>query len=170
MNLNLETKISLQDFHRHVIATDVQCGGTAVLDELKQIAIEPGESLSKLLSQWVRVRCPREKHFQEDCWYATEVALDRCRCAHSEFRGYPVPKNERYVDFMPKQREAIESGSFPFSTEIRAAQWSEMPPPLVREREPWKYYILDGQQRVIRHWYHGVSIVRVFIYKGELEV
>jgi hypothetical protein len=35
--------------------------------------------------------------------------------------------------------------------------------PLVREREPEKYYILDGQLRVIWHWYHQRPGVKVFI-------
>jgi hypothetical protein len=62
-------------------------------------------------------------------------------------------------------------GSFPYSSEIRAA-WSEtpMPQPLVSERKLGKYYILDGQLRVIRHWYHQLPNVKVFVYRGKLDV
>jgi hypothetical protein len=45
-----------------------------------------------------------------------------------------------------------------------------MPEALVRERESEKYYILDGQLRVIRHWYHQVPDVKVFIYRGQLAI
>ena len=42
--------------------------------------------------------------------------------------------------------------------------------PYSSEREPEKYYVLDGQLRVIRHWYHNVPNVKVFIYRGQLAV
>lgn len=45
-----------------------------------------------------------------------------------------------------------------------------MPEPLVQEREPEKYFVLDGQLRVIRHWYHNVPNVGVFIYRGKLDL
>ena len=45
-----------------------------------------------------------------------------------------------------------------------------MPEPLIEERGPEKYYVLDGQLRVIRHWYHNVPDVRVFIYGGDRAV
>jgi len=45
-----------------------------------------------------------------------------------------------------------------------------MPQPLVSERKLGKYYILDGQLRVIRHWYHQLPNVKVFVYRGKLDV
>lgn len=71
---------------------------------------------------------------------------------------------------MNNQRNEIETGSFPCSSEICASWLGLMPEPLVQEREADKYYILDGQLRVIRHWYHNVPSVRVFIYRGNCNV
>jgi hypothetical protein len=30
-----------------------------------------------------------------------------------------------------------------------------------------RYYVLDGQLRLIRHWYHHISSVTVYIYRGK---
>jgi len=93
--------------------------------------------------------------------------MDECYFAHTDFRHYRVPKDERYVDFLSSQLCPIESGSFPCSWEIRAPWEGCMPEALVQERQAGKYYVLDGQLRVIRHWYHQVSLVPVFIYRGD---
>ena len=45
-----------------------------------------------------------------------------------------------------------------------------MPEPLVQEREAGMYYILDGQLRVIRHWYHNVQNGKVLIYRGRCDL
>ena len=171
MGSDLETRISLEVFQRHFLVTHLKDETAGVLDQLERRASESGGSLSTLLAECVKSRFPKEAHFQEDCWYAREIPLHGCYFAHSDFRKYPVPKDERFVDFMPKKRDEIELGSFPYSSEIRAA-WSEtlMPQPLVSERKLGKYYILDGQLRVIRHWYHQVPNVKVFVYRGKLHV
>jgi hypothetical protein len=70
---------------------------------------------------------------------------------------------------MRDKREEIDAGTFPLSAEIRAP-WQKMPEPLIQERGRERYYVLDGQLRVIRHWYHAVPNVRVFIYRGQLAV
>ena len=67
---------------------------------------------------------------------------------------------------MKDLRQEIESGLFPCSNEIRAPWSGAMPEPLVQERGADRFYVLDGQLRVIRHWYHNIPNVRVFIYKG----
>jgi hypothetical protein len=168
---DLETRISLEVFHRHVVVTHLKEKAVSVLAELERRAGQSGEPLSRLLAECVKYHYPSESHFQDDRWYVREVPLEGCYFAHTDFRGHPVPKNERFVDFMRRQHREIESGSFPCSSEIRAP-WSEcqMLQPLVREREPGKFYVLDGQLRVIRHWYHKVSNVKVFIYRGQLAV
>lgn len=164
-----ETKVPFTTFLRHFLITHLKSDSAVVLDELERRSRESGEPLATLLAEYVRVHFPKQGHFVEDSWYDRKVPLDACFCAHPESHGDPVSKNERFVDFMPAQREQIDSGSLRCSAQIRAP-WSEMPPPLVREREPGKYYVLDGQLRVIRHWYHKVSKVRVFIYRGDLKV
>jgi hypothetical protein len=54
--------------------------------------------------------------------------------------------------------------------EIRAPWSGPMPAPLVQERAPGKYYVLDGQLRLIRHWYHDVPTVKLFVYRGSKDV
>ena len=171
MSSELETRISLEVFQRHFLVTHLKDETADVLDQLERRASQSGESFSALLAECVKSRFPKEAHFQEDCWYAREIALYECYFAHSDFRNHAVPKDERFVDFMPTKREGIELGSFPYSSEIRAP-WSEtpMPQPLVSERKLGKYYVLDGQLRVIRHWYHQVLNVKVFVYRGKLDV
>jgi hypothetical protein len=143
---------------------------SGVLDDLQRRADESGEPLGRLLAEWMANNYSQQSGFRDDSWYGTEIPLDKCYFAHTDFRGYPVPKNERFVDFMRNKRQEIASGSFPCSLEIRAPWSGQMPEPLIQEREHAKYYVLDGQLRVIRHWYHNVPIVKVFIYRGKLAV
>jgi hypothetical protein len=140
-----------------------------VLAKLELRADQSGETLGKLLAEWMKAHCP-QSGFQDDAWYAREVPLDRCYFAHTDFRLRPVPKDQAIVVFMLNKRQEIESGSFPCSSEIRAPWSEQVPESLVQERGPEKYYVLDGQLRVIRHWYHAVPNVKVFIYRGNLAV
>jgi hypothetical protein len=162
--------MSLEAFHRHFLVTHLRGNAANVLDELERRANRSIEPFGSLLAALVVSYDPKAS-YQDDNWYAREVPLDRCYFAHTDFRHRWVPKNERFVDFLGNRLQEIEQGSFPCSWEIRAP-WSEtpMPEPLVQERERSQYYILDGQLRVIRHWYHQVPIVKVFVYRGELPV
>ena len=169
MSSDLETRISLEVFHRHFLVTHLKGNAACVLDQLERRAQRSGESFGSLLEELV-ASCYPQSEYRDDNWYVREVPLDRCYFAHTDFRDRPVPKDQRFVDFLSNQRQEIESSSFPCSSEIRAPWSGQMPEPLVRERGPKKYYVLDGQLRVIRHWYHNVSNVRVFIYRGQLDV
>jgi hypothetical protein len=170
--MSQETRIPLETFHRHVLVTHLKGNAACIFDQLEQWA-HPDEPFGRLLAALVASCYPKDKHFQEDNWYAEEIPLDKCYCAHTDFRHHPVLKDQRYVDFMPDKRQKIESDCFPFSYEIRAP-WEPMPEPLVRERErerkPGRYYVLDGHLSVIRHWYHNVPNVKVFIHKGQLDI
>jgi len=168
MSSDLETRIPFEFFHRHFVLTQKK-GTKAVLDKLEQRAAQSGEPLGKLLADWIEAHYP-QSGFRDDAWYVREVPTDKCYFAHTDFRLYPVPKDQAIVAFMLNKRQEIESGSFPYSSEIRAPWSGQMPEPLVQEREPEKYYVLDGQLRVIRHWYHAVPSVKVFIYRGQLAV
>jgi hypothetical protein len=96
--------------------------------------------------------------------------LDKCYFAHTDFRYRWVPKDKRFADFLHGRLQEIEHGSFPCSWEIRAPWSGQMREPLAREREPGKYYILDGQLRVIWHWYHQEPNVRAFVYEGDRKI
>jgi len=164
-----ENRLSIEDFHRHFLCTHLKGAAKAVLTQLKQDADESGTLLSALMAQYIKSKYPQPA-FRDDNWFRREVPLDACYFAHTDFRGYTVPKDQRFVDFMTNKHREIEAGTFPCSSEIRA-QWSgPMPEPLVQERGAERYYILDGQLRVIRHWFHNVSPVPVLIYTGQCSV
>lgn len=169
-NCNIETKVPLEVFHRHIVITHAKDAADKVLCELEQQAQQSSESVARLLADWVKRNHKKGEEtsdgWQDDNWWAKEVLLEKCYFAQTDFRGYSVPKDERFIDFLPAKRREIESGSFPCSSQI-LAQWHDMPEPLAQERDSEKYYILDGQLRVMRHWYHNVTNVRVFIYKGK---
>jgi hypothetical protein len=160
-----ETRIPLEHFQRHFVLTHMKSAATGVFDDLRQRAKQSGRPYADLLGEWIKRKYPQSA-YQDDEWYVREVPLDRCYFAHTDFRGRPVPKDQCFLGFLQNQRQEIESGSFPCSSEIRAPWSGPMPEPLVQEREPGKYYILDGQLRVIRHWYHNVPVVQVLIYRG----
>ncbi|MGA3198862.1 MAG: hypothetical protein ABSD89_05590 [Halobacteriota archaeon] len=166
MSPSLETRLPLEQFHRHFVATHEKDKADRIFAELAQRAVESQRPFSTLIAEWIASRY-RQTAYQDNHWYAKEVRLDRCFSAHTDFRLYPIPKDQRFVDFLPSYRQEIEAGSFPCSSEIRAPWSTLMPEPLVQERGPANYYILDGQLRVIRHWYHDIQNLRVFLYKGQ---
>jgi hypothetical protein len=171
MSSDLETRISLEAFHRHFLITHLKGNADRLLDGLEERARRSGELFGSLLAELVASCYPQGGYLDND-WHVRTVPLDNCYFAHTDFRNYRVPKGQRFVDFLENQVQEIERGSFPCSSEIRAP-WSElMPEPLVQERDRGteKYYVLDGQLRVIRHWYHQIPSVRVFIYRGKLDV
>ncbi len=142
----------------------------ASFDNLKLQAERSGKSYADSLREWIGCNYPQQGAFRDDNWFVREVPLGACYFAHTDFRGYLVTKNQRFIDFMADKRQEIDSGTFPCSSEIRGPWSGPMPEPLVQEREPEKYYVLDGQLRVIRHWYHNVPIVRAFVYRGHCDV
>lgn len=160
-----ETLVALEYFHRHFVITHFKKDASNVVAEAKKKAAESGISFSTALAEKISSKYS-EHAYQDDNWYLKEVPLDTCYFAHTDFRLYPVPKDQRFIDFMQTRREEIELGTFPCSYEIRYPITGSMPEPLAREREPGRYYILDGQLRIIRHWYHGVSKVKLFVYRG----
>jgi hypothetical protein len=166
MRSELETRISLELFHRHFISTHMKGAAAGVLNQLQQGANQSGELLSKHLDDWMKSHYS-QSGFRDDAWYAREIPLNDCYFAHTDFRLRPVPKDHAFVEFMRDKREEIDAGTFPLSAEIRAP-WQQMPEPLIQERGDERYYVLDGQLRVIRHWYHAVPNVKVFIYRGQL--
>lgn len=170
MGSDLETRISLEDFHRHFVVTHKKGDAAVVFADLERRAHQPDVMFSILLAEWVKCHYPMQTSYQDDQWYKTEIPLDKCYFAHTDFRYRVVPKDQPFVAFMHDKRQEIDSGLFPCSSEIRAAWSGQMPEPLIQERGPGKYYVLDGQLRVIRHWYHQVPSVRVFIYRGRLDV
>ena len=169
MSTGAETKISLEDFYIHFITTHRKERAPDLLSELACQARHLDQPFTSLLAEWMSVNYPQEG-FRDDNWYATEIPVEWCYFAHSDFRGAWVPKDKRFVDYLPKQRYAIESASFPCASQICASWTGTMPEPLAQERGPNRYYILDGQLRVIRHWYHKVQNIRVFVYRGERPV
>jgi len=138
----------------------------AVFSELKQNADQSGTPFPAVIAQYIKSKYPQGA-FRDDNWFLRQVPLNACYFAHTDFRGYAVPKNQPFIDFMANKHGEIEAGTFPCSAEIRA-QWSgPMPQPLVQERGVERYYILDGQLRVTRcrmligPWHTNPSILRI---------
>lgn len=169
MNSTIEHRLTLENFHRHFIRTHKKEEAAGIIAKLEEQAKQSARPLAMMLAEWMKDKYP-QNGFHDDNWYVREIPLARCYFAHTDFRLYPVPKDQRFVDFLPAKRVEIEAGSFPCASEIRAPWTEAMPEPLVQEREPQKFYILDGQLRVIRHWYHEISKVGVYIYRGNLGV
>jgi hypothetical protein len=170
MKSDIETRIPLETFHRHFICTHLKGKSAEVLDQLQQQAHRSDKPFGKVLREWMKSSCYLQSGFRDDAWYAKEIPLNNCYFAHTDFRLRPVPKDHLFVEFMYNKREEIDAGVFPCSAEIRAPWSGPMPEPLVQERGDERYYILDGQLRVIRHWYHSVPNVKIFIYRGQLAV
>lgn len=170
MSSNSETLIPLDVFHRHLLIVHGKCEAVAILSTLNRRASHSGEPLSKLLAAWVRCKFSNEPSYLEESWFEREIPVNACYIAHSDFHCLgELHKDESFVGFMQDKRQQIDSDLFPFSSVIRAP-WPQdpMPPPLVRERQPGKFYVLDGQLRIIWHWYHKVENLKVLIYKGQL--
>jgi hypothetical protein len=163
---DLETRISLEDFQRHFVSTHMKDQANRIVCELHERAVESQRPFPIILNEWIASNF-EQTGYRDDSWFAKEINLERCYCAHTDFRLQSIPKDGRFVDFLPKFRKEIDSGCFPLSFNIRAPWSGAMPEPLAQERSPAQYYILDGQLRVIRHWYHGIQRLKVFLYKGQ---
>jgi hypothetical protein len=161
-------KIPLKDLHRHCLVTHLKGNADCVFQQLEKLTHGNAESFAGLLYELVKSCFPKNPEWLEDKWVRGVVPVDRCYFAHKDFRHRRVPEGERFVDFLDNKLQEIERGSFPCSYEIRARWEGEMLEPLVEEREPEseKYYVHDGQLRVIWHWYHNEPNVKVFIHKG----
>ena len=167
-----ETLFPLEDFHRHLVIVHGKSEDAAIVHTLDQQAIRFGEPFRKLLAAWVSCKFPNEPSYLEESWFEKEIPVGACYIAHTDFHCLcKLDKDESFADFMRDKRGQIDSDVFPFSPVIRAP-WPQnpMPPPLVRERQPGKFYVLDGQLRVIWYWYRKLSDMKVFIYRGKLDL
>jgi hypothetical protein len=176
-------RVPLEIFQRDFLLTHLKNKPGCVLDHLKQTSQLPllfGDLLMGIIKA-----CWRDQTaYTCDSWYTCEIPLNRCYFAHEDFRGYLVPKDDRFVDFLNGHIHEIESHSFPLSREIRS-EWRPMPRVMVEERDSddWtkrvtgtsatsnnagreRYYVLDGQFRVIQGWYHQKPVVEAYIYRG----
>jgi hypothetical protein len=177
-------KVPLETFQRDFLLTHLKNKTKCVLEQLELRCQRSSEPFEALLAGLVKACWKDQTAYWCDHWYSHEIPLNKCYFAHEDFRGYRVPKDGRFTDFLDKHIYEIESHSFPMAREIRA-KWEPVPRPMVEERDPdnWtlrvtdvtenpknvgreRYYVLDGQLRVIRHWYHQRLSVPVFIFRG----
>jgi hypothetical protein len=176
-------KVPLETFQRDFLLTHLKNKPRCVLDQLESTC-QLNRSFGELLVGIIEACWQDQTAYRCDNWYSCEVPLDKCYFAHDDFRGYRVPKDERFIDFLDGHVQEIESHFFPMSREIRS-EWRPMPRVMVEERDAddWtrrvtgtdaisknsgreRYYVLDGQLRVVRHWYHRKPLVAVYIYRG----
>jgi hypothetical protein len=168
MSSDLDTPISLEVFHRHFIETHKKAN-TAVVDELERRAARTSEPIGTLLAEYLECQ-NLSAAFREDKWFVREVPVIACYIAHPDLHCLcKLTKGDRFVDFVNDKREQIHSGVFPYSLKIRAPL-TEMPKPIVWEPDTdlGKYYVFDGQLRLIRYCYHSVRSIEVFIYRGKI--
>jgi hypothetical protein len=176
-------KVPLETFQRDFLLTHLKNKPECVLDQIQRMFQASNFSFSGLLMKIIENCWKDQTAYACDNWYSCEIPLNRCYFAHTDFRGYRVPKDERFVDFMDAHVQEIESHFFPMSWEIRS-EWRPMPRVIVEERDAQdrtervtgtsvttnnareRYYVLDGQLRVIRHWYHQKPVVEAYVYRG----
>lgn len=174
-------KVQLGTFQRDFLLTHLKNKPECVLDHLERTCLLT-LSFGELVMQVIETCWKEQTAYRCDNWYTCEVPLRKCYFARTDFRGYRVPKDERFVDFLDTHIQEIESHSFPMSREIRS-EWQPMPRVIVEERaaDDWtkgvtgtsttpnstgRYYVLDGQLRVIRNWYHRQTCIPAYIYRG----
>jgi hypothetical protein len=175
-------KVPLETFQRDFLLTHLKNKPDCVLNHLKQTC-QSNLSFGDLLMQIIEACWKDQTAYRCDSWYACDIQLSKCYFAHGDFCGYRVPKDERFVDFLDSHIQEIESHSFPMAREIRS-EWQPAPRVMVQERDAddWtkpvrtnatsnnagreRYYVLDGQLRVIRHWYYRKASVAPYIYRG----
>jgi len=184
-----EIRVPLDTFQQDFIVTHCKDKAKALLSELHMRANQCSQPFAQVLNEWVASKYEQTSYW-DDNWYFTEIPLERCYFAHTSFHGtYQVPKDKRFVDFLESTGGGeIENDSFPCSAEIKN-HWGPMPPVMIEERDPndstkrvtdanassayvgcERYYILDGQLRVVRHWYHSHPIISAYIYRGDGKV
>src|SRR5271168_4300204 len=158
-------KVPLEILQRDFLLTHLKNKPECVLGQIQRTFQVSNPSFSKLLMEIVGNCWKDQTAYACDNWYSCEIPLDRCHFAHTDFRGYRVPKDGRFVDFLDAHVQEIESHFFPMSREIRS-EWRPMPRVMVEERdaEDWtkrvtgaglttsnpkggRYYVLDGQLR-----------------------
>ena len=155
------TYIPLAEFQRNALRTSLKEETPTDLDEYSELQ----------LRDLVMGRFPQEHHYIEDAWEIAEVATDCCFIAHTDFRLYSIPKDRRFAEvLLTTWRVLIDTDRFPCSAEIRAGICPDYPPLIVREREDGKFYVLDGQRRIITLLYHSVPLVKVHLYIGSRQV
>lgn len=111
MSSSAETPILLEDFHLHFIRVHMKDKAASVLEELNQQADQSGQSLASQLVEWMMRHYP-QTGFRDDKWYSKVIRVDKCYFAHGDFRRRPVPKNEKFVEFLRDNCSEIESGLF----------------------------------------------------------
>ena len=152
--------LPLPDFQRNALRTSLKNRTPDDLDECSALR----------LCELVTKQFPREFHYLEDAWVAGTIETGSCFIAHSDFRDYPIEKDWCFADQIASWRSLIDARIFPCASEIRAGITADYPPLIVRERIRGKYYVLDGQHRIITLLYHGFLVVRVHAYTGSLRV
>jgi hypothetical protein len=177
-------KVPLETFQRDFLLTHLKNKPECVFDQIQRMFQSSNLAFSELLMKVIENCWKDQTAYACDNWYSCEIPLNKCYFAHTDFRGYRVPRDGCFVDFMDAHVQEIEAHSFPMSREIRS-EWRPMPRVMVEERdaEDWtkrvtgptpatnnarrqRYYVLDGQLRVIRHWYHQKPAVEAYIYRG----
>src|SRR5438309_11209062 len=104
MSSDLETRISLEAFHRHFVVTHMKDKAAGVLDKLERRAGQSGEPLRRLLADGAKCHYQQQTSYQDDSWYVREVILNRHYFAHTDCRRRASPTAQPFVHFMNRRR------------------------------------------------------------------
>ena len=149
-------RVSPTEFYRHFISTHLKGAAPQNLEQLSE------DELRNIIKE----NYPDNPEWLEDVWVAINVRTDKCYISQDDFRSYGIPKHQSFPDFVNNVRAEIDADTFPYAKDIKAGIQQPYPPVIARERETGRFYILDGQKRLITLCYHLATEVRVYLYTG----
>jgi len=149
-------RVPLAEFQRNALRTSLKDRTPADLNDYS------AAKLRELVTECFQ----EERHYLEDAWEAADIATASTFIAHTDFRGYPIEKDRNFAEALADWRQPIVAGEFPCAAEIQAGITADYPPLIACEREAGRFYVLDGQRRIITLLYHRRPLAKAHIYRG----
>ena len=84
------------------------------------------------------------------------------RTPHSDFRGVPLTKGERFVDILERSRNEILTRAFPEAERIMAG--GNPPAVMVERDDAGELFVADGQCRVLAALWHHVDRLEAYVF------
>jgi hypothetical protein len=104
-----------------------------------------------------------DEHKGLEDWTHQQINPRVLRDMHGEFRGAPLYKDARFDALLERNRSAIESGTFPFSADIKR-KWASKPA-IVVEKDPrtGEMYVADGELRTLNACYQEEDTIDALV-------
>jgi hypothetical protein len=105
-------------------------------------------------------------YFRDDRWYEATIGVEGLYNTQSDFRGFAVPKGERYVDIWPVYLSPlVTSGALRFMPD-----GCLKPSHICCYAHEGRMYVIDGALRVFNAVQFGVARLPAYIWRqGETE-